>query len=243
MTCLNWRWTQWVIAIQMALLLLLFCFAEETSLEVIQRRASHGRKRSKTDVAAMLCTLASTTMLRPLHMLLVEPIVLFFAVYSALYFGILYGFLEAYPWVFSQTYGFNLQETGLMFLSISVGIMIGAAIFMAGHVAQRSQQGSGDASVGQHFRHAYVSSLGLPLALFWFGWSSNTKVHWIVPCLAGVPFGAGSTCFFMSMMLVLSQIYGSAYGASALAATGIVRYTVSAVFPLFLGLVKKTAHA
>ena len=69
--------------------------------------------------------------------------------------------------------------------------------------------------------------------LFWFGWSARSDVHWISPVLAGIPFAWGNLCIFLSAALYFIDTYGPLNGASAMAANGVARYTLGAVFPLF----------
>lgn len=66
-----------------------------------------------------------------------------------------------------------------------------------------------------------------------FAWSARSNVHWIVPVLAGVPFAWGLLSIFLSSTVYLIQVYQASTGASALAANGILRYLLGAVFPLF----------
>jgi hypothetical protein len=58
-------------------------------------------------------------------------------------------------------------------------------------------------------------------------------VHWISPVLAGIPFAWGNLCIFLSAALYFIDTYGPLNGASAMAANGVARYTLGAVFPLF----------
>ena len=38
------------------------------------------------------------------------------------------------------------------------------------------------------------------LSLFWVGWTARSSVLWIVPTLAGIPFGIGYLCLFMALL-------------------------------------------
>ena len=92
-----------------------------------------------------------------------------------------------------------------------------------------------------------LGSFMLPIGLFWFAWAPNKDVHWIVPVLAGVPFGWGCLGIFVrslppsslpllhpyqnlthrpqiSATTYLVNVYQSENGASAVAANGILRY-------------------
>ncbi len=82
-----------------------------------------------------------------------------------------------------------------------------------------------------------------------FAWSAQLSLHWTAPILAGIPFGWGSVCLFMSglpsttlSILTHAQLetttylidtYQATYVASALAANDLLRYTFGAIFPLF----------
>ena len=46
---------------------------------------------------------------------------------------------------------------------------------------------------------AMMGSFGLPIALFWFGWTSRVDIHWISPVLAAIPFAWGNICVFVSL--------------------------------------------
>jgi hypothetical protein len=54
-----------------------------------------------------------------------------------------------------------------------------------------------------------------------------------VPVLAGIPFAFGNVTVFISAALYMLDVYGPLSGASAMAANGLLRYTMGASFPLF----------
>lgn len=58
-------------------------------------------------------------------------------------------------------------------------------------------------------------------------------MHWIVPVLSGVPFALGNVTVFISAALYMLDVYGPLSGASAMAANGLLRYSMGAAFPLF----------
>ena len=59
-------------------------------------------------------------------MLITEPIVLFFSLYSAFTFSVLFAFFAAYPFTFESVYGFNTWQYGLTFLGIGGGVILAA---------------------------------------------------------------------------------------------------------------------
>lgn len=80
---------------------------------------------------------------------------------------------------------------------------------------------------------AMMGSFGIPVGLFIFAWTAEFKLHWIAPIIAAVPFAWGNLNIFNASAMYLADVYGAQYGASAMAANGMVRYTMGAVFPLF----------
>lgn len=82
-----------------------------------------------------------------------------------------------------------------------------------------------------------------------FAWSAQLSLHRTAPILAGIPFGWGNVCLFVSglpsttlSILTHAQLgtttylidtYQATYVASALAANDLHRYTFEAIFPLF----------
>jgi hypothetical protein len=78
-----------------------------------------------------------------------------------------------------------------------------------------------------------IGSFGVPIGLFWFGWSACAATHWIVPIIALVPFAWGNLSIFVSAILYTVDTYQAANGASAMAANGLLRHIMGGVFPLF----------
>lgn len=62
--------------------------------------------------------------------------------------------------------------------------------------------------------------------------TTGPSIHWIVPILAGIPFGTGISQILQSLTTYLMDTY-NVYFASAIAATVVLRSTCGAVFPLF----------
>ena len=79
-----------------------------------------------------------------------------------------------------------------------------------------------------------LACLGGPLyvvSLFWLGWSASAEVHWIVPVLAGVPFGVGFMLIFMALLNYIADAY-EIFSASGMSATSCCRSVFGAVLPL-----------
>ena len=182
------------------------------------------------------------TVWRPLHMLFTEPIVIAFGIYVAFNFAILYGFFAAFPAVFEGIYGFNTGESGLVFLAIAVGNVVGYAAFVFIDrltfrplvLAAKERQDTGAIPPEARLYSALIGAFLLPISLFWFAWTARPTIHWICPVIASVPFAVGNVLVFYSAMLYMIDTYGPLGGASAVAANGLLRYALGAGFPLFI---------
>lgn len=126
-----------------------FFMSETYRKQILQRRAkrqhrieSNGTELRRTDTAASRASRAAqgtqallmNTIGRPVHMLVTEPIIGLFSLYVAFIFAMQYAFFAAYPWVFSNTYGFSLGAQGLTFLGLGVGCLIGFTVICASNI-------------------------------------------------------------------------------------------------------------
>jgi hypothetical protein len=126
-----------------------------------------------------LWNLIKTSCTRPLYFLLTEPIVQCFSIWCGFTWGVVYCLLEAITPMFQTIYGLNVQQTGYVYVTSSIGAMIG---FFA-NVYQ-------DKLYRRHFSHkqqearlylACVAALCLPIGMFIFAWTASPKIHWMVP--------------------------------------------------------------
>ena len=118
--------------------------------------------------------------------------------------GALFTFFAAVPYTFQGTYGFSIEESGLIFVSIVIGCLLGTVTVLLCDVFFYRKQ------IPRHPQHqvppeyrllpAMIGSLGLPVGLFWFGWTARRDISWASPAVAIVPFAWGNICIFISTM-------------------------------------------
>jgi hypothetical protein len=112
----------------------------------------------------------------------------------------MFSFFGSYNYVFQSVYHFNQKEIGLTFIGILVGFIfaiLSFGIFDATLYRQASIKANGSPAPEHRLYTAMLGSFMLPIGLFWFAWAPNKDVHWIVPVLAGVPFGWGCLGIFV----------------------------------------------
>ena len=125
-----------------------------------------------------------------------ELICLLLCTYTAFILSILYLFFEAYPLVFMNNHGFELQFVGLAFCGLGFGELVGILTLPPiAVVLQRTLYRRKDVEeLKDPERHLIPAMLGavlLPIGMFWFAFTTYPAVPWIVPILAGIPFGWG----------------------------------------------------
>ncbi|KAK5133739.1 hypothetical protein LTR08_007389 [Meristemomyces frigidus] len=242
----GYRWTQWcTIFIALPAFALILTMHETYKKVILKRRAK--RLNIAPPAGGMQVTgfayiklLLTITLVRPAQMLVTEPIVLFFSLYTAFTFSVLFAFFAAYPYTFESVYGFNTWQYGLTFLGIGIGVCLAAVtaividrkVYMSKY-RQALKEGRTVVAPEHRLYAGMVGAIGVPIGLFWFAWTARADCHWISPVLASIPFAWGNLCVFISAATYLIDVYGPLNGASAAAANGLARYTLGAVFPLF----------
>lgn len=186
-------------------------------------------------------------------MLLTEPIAGLFSLYVSFNFAIQYSFFVAFPTVFEKQYGFNLGSQGLTFLGLGVGILIAIAAIIINskciyaplavrwkkqhaeeHGESKTKSAASTPPPEWRLFTAFPGSVLIPISLFLFAWTARPSVHWIVPIIAEALFGIGQVLDFMSCTMYLMDTYGPLYGASAMAANTLLRYSMGFAFPIFV---------
>jgi hypothetical protein len=224
----GWKWSQYTLAIIVVAAYVPVFFLQETYLKIIltkrkEKQHAAANPQTKPPALALLLGVFFITLLRPMKILLTEPIVTFLSLYVAFNFAILFTFFGSIPYVFESVYHFNRSETGLVFLAIGLGctisiptlVILDKLIYQKEHQRRSRERESGVVAPERRLWAAMLGAFGLPVGLFWyeslwllswknvtdhsdwFSWSSRSDVHWIVPILAIVPYGWGNLCIYV----------------------------------------------
>lgn len=246
---ITWRWTFWVGLIIAGASWPLMLFLPETYGPIIlTKRARKLRAQNPSSTNLFVSPLElepkgfkqmmTVTLTRPIRMLFTELIVMATCLYLALAYGIFYMYFEAYPVIFQGVYHMTTGISGLAFIPIGVGASAAVVIFMAyDNFLERARARDAPWSRREEARRLPLACIGGPcyvISLFWLGWSGRASVHWIVPMLAGIPFGLGFVLIFMALLNYLTDAY-EIFAASAMAAASCCRSLFGAVLPFSAG--------
>ncbi|KAG5359590.1 Multidrug resistance protein 1 [Yarrowia sp. C11] len=242
---LNWRWTFWVLTMisGVCLILLFFFFPETSAANILYRRARRlekltGKKYTTAArqewAAKKMSTVAYDILLRPILITFTEPIVFALGLYIALLYSTLYSWFEAFPIVFAGIHGFNIIESGLAYLGLIVGGVIGVGAYLPiiyNKFTRPVLQGNFP-PVSMFMNLCLIGSTIFPASLFFFAWTAHKSIHWIVPIIASGLCIIGMVFIFQTVFNYLSGSYPK-YIASVFAGNGVFRAFVAGAFPLF----------
>ncbi|KAF2843563.1 MFS general substrate transporter [Patellaria atrata CBS 101060] len=238
----SWRWTFWVALIIAGITLATLVIMPETyAAKLLQNQARERRKKGESNVYAPielehkdLRRTLEIILMRPMRMILFEPIVTFTCIYLSLIYGIFFMFFQAYPIIYEGTYGFSPGQQGLAFLSLGVGFTIaGILYFWYDSYLERAQARAAPwafTEEGRRLPLACISGPFLVISMFWTGWTARPDIHWIVPILSGIFFGFGFMLIFMALLNYVVDAY-EIFAASAMAATNCTRSVFGACLP------------
>jgi MFS family permease len=242
----SWRWIFWVLTMfaGFCIVLIFFTIPETYQPVLLVRKAERMRKETgdsryyapkeanKPDMRRRLYNIVAM----PFKILFLEPMLIAIVVYQSFLYGCIYILFEAYPIVFTQGHNMNAGVSGLMYLPVSIGGVIGVLIFIIFYNPRydRYVEEYAPARVPPEAR-LEVTLLGAPLfaiAFFWFGWTSFPSISFWSPLFAGGLLGFSIFLIFLSLINYTVDAYLFA-AASALAASTVSRSIFGAVFPLF----------
>ncbi|KAL2811998.1 bicyclomycin resistance protein [Aspergillus granulosus] len=241
---LGWRWTLYIPAlIGFASGTILLLSLKETYAPVLLvSKAAALRKQTGNwaihakyeELDVDFQELVTKYFTRPLRMLATEPILLLITMYMSFIYGIVYGLLGAYPYVFETVYGMTPGVAGLAFIGLIAGLLL-ACTFNVSHALYMRRWVEYHKLPAPEWR-LFPPTIGAPVftvGIFWFGWTGFTSsIHWISPIAASVLIGFGILSIFLPCFNYLIDAY-LPLAASAVAANIILRSAAAAAFPLF----------
>lgn len=241
---LNWRWplyfTAFCACVSFTSLLLLMSETHHPILLV--KRAEELRRRTRNraiyaaheEVSLSISEIVRYNIIRPLKMLVTEPILFLMSLYNAFVYGIMYLLLTAMPFVFKNNYHFVQGVSELPYLSILIGVFAGCAIMILFDISYSKKLERSVVTPEDRLPPMLVGSILFPIGMFWLGWTGDfpNRIHWIVPTIGSSLIGAGLVTIFLPCLTYIIDTYLSV-SASALALNAFMRSSFGGAFPLF----------
>ena len=201
---LGWRWNNWLVLILAGVFGLLSLTHPETYAPVLLRKRAERLRAETGDERYMsrfcykegegaIGDLLKNSLQRPVMMLFTEAICIFWAIYIAAIYGILYLCFTAYPIVFSEIRGWGPGVSGLAFLGIGTGTLSALICEPLNHkiyLMHKVDPDTGKRPPEARLVFVLGASILIPASIFWFAWTCvPVTTHWIWPILSGFTYG------------------------------------------------------
>ncbi|KJZ77981.1 hypothetical protein HIM_02618 [Hirsutella minnesotensis 3608] len=244
---IGWRWVNWLAFIPATITVVgLMFLSRETNHQVLIARKTErlrrelgrpGLRSCYVDPEAPILTkrqILLVGLVRPIKMLFRSAIIFSVSLYIAFAYGCLYLLFNTIPIVFQGSYHWSIGTTGLVYLTLLIGYCAGLAFFslLSDRTVVRMTAANGGVYEPEMRLPDCIWFAGiLPITFFWYGWSADKAVHWIVPVIGVIPFGVGIVGVWLPVQAYIVDAFPP-YAASGLAAFSVLRCTVAAFLPL-----------
>uniref|UniRef100_A0A060TD96 ARAD1D46156p n=1 Tax=Blastobotrys adeninivorans TaxID=409370 RepID=A0A060TD96_BLAAD len=172
-------------------------------------------------------------LIRPVYMMLTEPVLDLMNIYIMLIYSILYAFFFAYPVIFGELHGYNDGIIGLLFIPILIGAGFAMIVTPKLEKMYKKTTEKRAATPEDRLIGAMIGAPFVPISLFILGATSFKDIIWVGPASSGIAFGFGMVLCYYSVNNYIIDSYLE-YAASALAAKVFMRSGGGAAFPLFI---------
>ncbi|KNG52703.1 cycloheximide resistance protein [Stemphylium lycopersici] len=237
----GWRWNFWFVAIVGGAFFItsLLLMSETSSIIILQRKVNRLRSstgnpelRSKLDMGLTPRQLFKYSIVRPAKMLFQSTICFAISLYIAITYSYLYILFTTFTAVFSGQYGWTGGITGLSFLGLGVGSLIGQFTYIHyGNKVVYKHMARGDLKPEHRLYMMCVGGFFIPCGLFMYGWSVQYQTHYMVPIAATGIIGFGLLMTFLPATTYLVDVF-TIHAASAMAASTVLRSLAAAFIPL-----------
>ncbi|KIW29454.1 uncharacterized protein PV07_05268 [Cladophialophora immunda] len=244
---LYWRWIFYSqLCIYFGSFPFIFLIMKETRGPVILlKRAKNASDQQQANVSELekqqhhinLVRFLKDNVVRPAYLLVTEPVVFFFTLLTALSYGIVFISSQSVTQVFMALYGWPEHQTAYVQAAIVVGEFLGLLICLyQNYLFERafrpeSRTPRSRLPEVRLYMSIPASFIGLAGGLFWYGWTSYSSLHWILPVIGLTLTGIGSMVVMQAVMMYLTDAYAK-YAASASAAACAGENIFAAFLPL-----------
>lgn len=248
---LGWRWTMYISAFMgcLGLVMQIFIGIETYPQAHLKFRAVKLRHETGNwAISAPLenmeldtMNIVERTILKPMRLLAVEPILLLISIYMGFVYSILYMLNVSIPIIFGEHYGWlelkgNARgNTYLPFLAMFSGcvIMVCAQLFILERIQAKLLARTGlEVCPETRLLPMMINGFFLPIGLFLTCWSAEYRVHFMVPFVGLAFVGSAIIGIFQAGLIYVIDTY-LLLAASAVSANTFLRSGMAAAFPLF----------
>jgi len=152
----------------------------------------------------------------------------------AVAYGLLYLLFTTITAVMVDNYGFDPEICGLVYIGLGIGFLSGLIVVARisdATVIRMTKANGGVFEPEMRLPACIFFACWVPVTFFWYGWTTDKHVHWIVPIIGLIPFGFGMMGIFIPIQAYIIDSFPT-FAASGLAALTIARSLFGAFLPL-----------
>lgn len=242
---INYRWQFKIMCIWSGIMTLLVLFFVPETYEpillkkkAIRLRKTTGDQRYFAPIEMTHTSLYDSIIMsskRPLLLIFKDHMTMALCFYSGFILAIIYMFFVSFPYILKTVYHFDVQEQGLGFLGLILGLTLSALISpsLINKWHNRLISKNGGIHVTEfRFLPVMIGVFIAPMGLFIIAWTSYPNLHWMGPIFGSFVYGIGTILIFNGIFAYTVEAYRK-YTASAMATNSFVRSIMSGIFPLF----------
>ncbi|EMD69028.1 hypothetical protein COCSADRAFT_31801 [Bipolaris sorokiniana ND90Pr] len=241
---LGWRWVEGIQGLaNIPLLILIFVFFPETRggaklhkrAKQLQKATGDDRYVAEDDIYTPdVKSMLKASSVKAIRMLVTEPVVFAFGLWIAFCWAVVFLFLSVIPITFTEKRGWNEGVSGLPYISLAVGTVLGWAAHHFQMAKYNKLQADPNVRVVPEHRlyGAMFGAVWLPIGLFIYSFTQYQQLSWVGPVIGLAPIAFGIFFVFESTYSYTADCYGET-SSSAIAGQGLMRNTLGAVTPLF----------
>lgn len=172
--------------------------------------------------------------IKPLQMMIQEPILACMTAFMSLVYAIMYLMFVGFPYSFELVRGWDIGLTALTFIGLFIGYLLAFVICTLESTIRFQRllrENNGKVVPEERLSTMIAGSFIIIGGLFWFAWTSYPTITWIPQVIASVPIGCGIFLVFVPGQVYLMDVY-TVNAASALAGNAFVRAALACAFPL-----------
>ncbi|PWY83416.1 MFS multidrug transporter [Aspergillus heteromorphus CBS 117.55] len=252
----TWRWVFYATSIADGLIQLagLFFLRETYAPVILKKRARRLRAETQdpayqTEFERQNKTFGEVmrgALIRPFRLLATQPIVQCLAAYMAFIYGTMYLVLSTFPalWTSPDYYNESTGIGGLNYISLGLGFWLGSQICapLNDRIYRRLKaQNNGVGRPEFRVPLLFIGAGLIPAGLIIYGWTAQTRCHWIAPNIGACIFATGTIVMFQCLQTYIVDSY-TRFAASALAAVACMRSLAGFGFPLFAPYMYAALH-
>jgi multidrug resistance protein len=243
---IGWRWVFWILLIAASVVTIgIEIFNKETNPRVLMQRKVNRLRKELNRPELRSCYDGSGPqqipsqilwhgIMRPWKMLFLSPIMFLLSLYMAVVYGLLYLLFTTITSVFIETYHWQPDICGLAYIGLGGGFFIGLVVVAKisdTTVVRMTKANGGVFEPEMRLPACIFFACFVPITFFWYGWSADKGVHWIVPIIGLVPFGFGMMGIFIPIQTYVIDSFPQ-FAASGIAALTVSRSLFGAFLPL-----------